>query len=318
MLSTFVHRRMDRDRFVPAANCNCNSHKHSTLSRVLTSVVKTRSTLVQRDVISNARTVAVTLFTVLHPNSALLTTANTPCSALRRIVKRRAPSTNSLGRCNVRCGRMPLATINAPGLPTVRGTLQRGPAVGVMRVRHSENCSPHPSLSVTTVGRIIRTMQTIGPRAAVFMSGYCKRFMRGVRPARINTSLVTNSLVGGPNKKVTRGNNCLYNAGTYVTRYTCHVAAPNLKQRMNTSLKRGHSLCVNLFRTPRIMKRTLGATICTTTLFSGLKCSMSPATFRSHTSVVRAILLHDRRTLVTFYRNVRGKTPMSTFMAPRP
>ncbi len=318
ILSTCVHRRIDRDRFVPAANCNCNSEKQSTLSTVLTSVVKTRSTLVHRDVISNARTVAVTLFTVLQPNSALLTTANTPCSALRRIVNRGVSDTNSLGRCNINCTRIPVATVNAPSLPTVRTTLHTGSAVGIMRVRHSEKCSPQPSLSVTIVGRVVGTIHRMHPRMAMFMSGYCNRFIRGLRPARIKTSLVTNSLVGGPNNKVTRGNNCLYNAGTYVRRYTCHVAAPKLNHRINTSLNRGQSLCVNLFRTPRIMKRTLGATMCTTNLFRTLKCSISPSAKRGQTSVVRAILLHDPRTLVTFYRKVRGNTPISTCIMPRP
>lgn len=220
-----------------------------------------------------------------------------------------------MGSFNVICSRIPLGG-RGPSLRTVRGTISR--SIAVICVRHDEKCRLHPDLLISRVNRVIGITGGGGPGIVVVISGYCNRFIRAGRPARIKTSLVTNSLVGGTNNNVTHANKCVTNETSLIRGYTCELAAPKLNARINTALNVGHRLCVNLFCTPRAIKRTLGDTICVSTLFSALNFGAAPTFSTRENSVIRSLKLRGRRELITFYRNIRDKDPVSDRLAPRP
>lgn len=307
---------MDRKYFGCMDKCKCGSRKESALRSICTSIFRARTTLMHPRVAYKARTLTLTLTTGLHPKSALLSPINGPCSALRRMVKVH-PSGNSLTRCKVSCGRMRLLRSKCFSCPTVRGTLRSG-AVGLTAVRHSGKCRAHPDCSMRGVNRLVTFVGRHHPSIVYVMSGYCNRFIRHVRPDSINTSVVINSLVGGPNNKLTPVNKCITKETSLVRGYTCHLASPKLNGRINTALNIARSFCRKFFLTPAIMYNTLGNTAFTTGVCRTLKCPMVPGNSRSHRSVVRTIALKSTRNIVTFYGKVRTTTPMSDCMDPRP
>ncbi len=317
ILGTFVRGKIDRTGVTNSAKCNCSSHNHRVLRHIVTSYVNTRSTLVHRGFISNARALAITLFNVLEPGSGILILANEPCSAVANIFNVSRGASNSLTSFKIRCRRITLGPSNAPSVRGVGHRLGTG-GFGVTCVRHSHNCSAEPDLIVSSVVELYSAMGRISPRAIVVISGYCNRFIRGCRPYSIKTSLITNSLVGGTNNNVTEANNCVTNERSLIRGYTTELAYTNINHRMNTALNVDHRLCLKLFRTPRIINRTIGATICASTLFGTVKCTISPRPFSGHNSVIRYVALNSSRKLMTFYRNVRDNTPISTFIIPRP
>lgn len=167
--------------------------------------------------ISNARTLTAILLTLLGPNSAVISTIKDPCSAVRDIVKVANSTPNGLGGHNIQCGRIPLGK-GTCSLSTVTTTISRG--MGLIRVRQSHNCVLHSSLFPRSVGGVISAIGTGGPSAVYFMSGYCNRFAYGRRPVRLNTSVATNSLVGGTNNKFTPAKTCVYNGTSLIRLYT--------------------------------------------------------------------------------------------------
>lgn len=320
ILTTFVGGHISRASFGSAANCNCGSGNERGLSGLATRVFNTRSNLVETAALAyKARAVTATLCNMLEPNSVVLDMAKIPCSAVRSIVNVSGDdgNRNSLTSFNIgfRCVR--LARGSRVSCSTVRGEINHK-SVGVICVRHSHKCSLHRSVSVSRVRGVTALARHMDPSAIIVASGYCNRFARGGRPYSIKISLTTNSLVGGPNNTVTPYNNCVMNERSLIRSYTCEVAAPKLNERINTALKAAHDLCVNLFSSPRMANRTLGATMFTTTLFSLLNFGIAPHPSRAERSVVRTVYLRGTSELVTFYRKVRGNTPISSCISPIP
>lgn len=164
-------------------------------------------------------------------------------------------------------------------------------------------------------------MSVMGQRGSsmiYFISGYCNRFLRSHRPATMKTSLVTKSLVGGPNNAVTAAKNCMTKQTSLIRTTTYQLATPNVNTDNNSDLGRGHLVFRKLFLTPRVINRTVGNGCLLSTAFSTLNCPIGPLPATPRQSIVRTVQLNSPSGLVTFYGTVRRRSPVSTCMRPIP
>ncbi len=317
VLSAFIRHRVSESHFTATTGYGYGDRGRDTLEEVFADVMGAEDALVRHSILCGTHAITLALFGILRPGDVLLAATGKPYDTLLGVIGADKPSDGSLAEYGIGYKEVPLKD-GHPNLEGIAAALRENPAVRMIHIQRSRGYDLRPSLSVETIGEIVRTVRAIRSDVVVFVDNCYGEFVETIEPTAVGVDLMAGSLIKNPGGGVAENGGYICGRRDLVEQCSYRMSTPGLGREVGASLGHNRSLFMGLFHAPHVVGEALKTAVFAAALFEKLGFCCLPASNEARADIIQAICLKNSESLIAFCRGIQSGAPVDAFLTPEP
>lgn len=292
-----------------------NDLGRDTLEDVYAKVFHTESALVRSQITCGTHAISTALAAILRPGDELLSPVGKPYDTLEGIIGIR-PSTGSLAEFGVSYRQVDLLSDGSFDYENIRKAINE--KTKMVTIQRSKGYQTRPTLSVASIGELIRFIKNIKPDVICMVDNCYGEFVEEIEPTDVGADMCVGSLIKNP------GGGLAPIGGYIVGRQDCidlcayRLTTPGLGKEVGASLGVNTSFFQGLFLAPNVVAGALKGAMFSAVIYQGLGYECVPNATESRHDIIQSVVLQSPEALIAFCKGIQAAAPVDSFVVPEP
>ncbi len=315
VLSAFTQNGISESHFAGSTGYGYDDRGRDALDRVFAQVTGSEDALVRHNFVSGTHALITALFGVLRPGDLMVSVTGKPYDTLEEAIGLRGEGSGSLKDFGVRYAQLDLTrqgTVDLDGIPqAVKGAK-------VVYIQRSRGYSLRPSISVETIGEIVKRARSVNPDAVVMVDNCYGEFVEKLEPTQVGADLIIGSLIKNPGGGIAKTGGYIAGKARLVELCAYRLTSPGMGKEVGCTLGESRSMFMGLFWAPSVVASAVKTAVFAAALFEELGFSVYPKVTEARTDIIQAIELGDEKRLIAFCQGMQKGAPIDSFVTPEP
>ena len=286
-----------------------------TLERVYADCFHTEAALVRPQITCGTHALAVALSANLLPGDELLSAVGRPYDTLEEVIGIRE-SACSLKEYGVSYAEVPLLPDGGVDFEGIRKAING--RTKLVTIQRSKGYATRPTLSVETIGEIIRTVKAVRPDIVCMVDNCYGEFTEMTEPSDVGADMIVGSLIKNPGGGLAPVGGYICGTKKCVDRCAYRLSAPGLGQEVGANLGVMTQLYQGFFLAPTVTVSALKGAIFTAAVYAKLGFAVVPAAEEERHDIIQAVELGSEEAMIAFCRGIQAAAPVDSYVTPLP
>ncbi len=315
VLGALRAERVGAHHFAGVAGYGHGDLGRAVLDQVFARVMGAEAALVRIQFVSGTHAIAAALFGILRPGDELLGVTGSPYDTLEEVIGLRGEGQGSLRDWGIHYRQLELqdGEIHWDALATAIT-----PQTRMVHIQRSCGYSWRPSLSITTLARLIQRIKSQNPEVICFVDNCYGEFVETAEPLQVGADLIAGSLIKNPGGTIAPTGGYVAGRAELVEQAACRLTAPGIGSEGGATLDQNRLLLQGLFLAPQMVGEAVKISHLAALVFEQLGYPVLPLPQHPRTDIIQAIQLGSAEKLQQFCRAIQQASPIEAYLEPIP
>ncbi len=324
VLDAFRRHRVSDAMFAGTTGYGYDDKGRDTLDLIYADVFGAEAALVRHNIVNGTQTIAIGLYGLLRPGDVMLSVTGKPYDTLEKVIginpdgSMNKTGDGSLADFGVEYDQVELLDDGSIDFDGIKEKLEKyGKRVKVVFIQRSKGYMTRPTLSVLTIGEIVKFTKAISDAYVVVDNCYGE-FCENIEPTAVGADMILGSLI-----KNAGGGTAL--SGGYIAGTKRAVELASYRQttvgtgsEVGASLGQNRDMFRGFFLAPHTVAQALKTASLAAYVFDRLGFVTEPSWNDNRYDIIQRIQCASPEALCAFCRGIQFASPVDSFAAPEP
>ena len=317
VLRAFIDSRVSESNFAPTTGYGYGDKGRDDLDAILAKIFGAEDALIRHTFASGTHTLTVALFGILRPGDKMLCVTGRPYDTLIGVLGCDERTDGSLADFGVEYSEVALDENGRPDYTEIeKAVKEQSPQV--VYIQRSRGYSLRPSLSVTEIEKICKTVKAISKDIIIMVDNCYGEFVEQKEPTEVGADLMAGSLIKNPGGGIAPCGGYIAGRSDLVEKCAYRMTAPGVGREVGASLGHNRELYMGIFNAPHVTGEALKAAVYAAALFSEMGYDVTPTMDEKRADIIQAILLKNSDRLIAFCKGLQSGAPVDSHLTPEP
>ena len=317
VLRAFIDSRVSESNFAPTTGYGYGDKGRDDLDAILAKIFGAEDALIRHTFASGTHTLTVALFGILRPGDKMLCVTGRPYDTLIGVLGCDERTDGSLADFGVEYSEVALDENGRPDYTEIeKAVKEQSPQV--VYIQRSRGYSLRPSLSVTEIEKICKTVKAISKDIIIMVDNCYGEFVEQKEPTEVGADLIAGSLIKNPGGGIAPCGGYIAGRADLVEKCAYRMTAPGVGREVGASLGHNRELYMGIFNAPHVTGEALKAAVYAAALFTEMGYDVTPAMDEKRADIIQAILLKNSDRLIAFCKGLQSGAPVDSHLTPEP
>lgn len=293
-----------------------NDIARDAVEQVYSKTFETEDALVRPQIISGTHALTVSLFGLLRPNQELLSVTGTPYDSLKSVIGLGSDYEGSLKEWGITYRQVDFDKENFPDLEKIKKSLSS--KTRVVLIQRSRGYSLRPSLSVKTIGEIIKVIKQFDNNIVCLVDNCYGEFVELLEPSQVGADIIVGSLIKNPGGGLCATGGYIAGRKELLKNIANRLTAPGLGAECGPMLGLTRDILTGFFQAPHVSGEALKSAVFASRMFEDLGFDVYPKWFEPRCDIVQAIVFNSSEKLISFCKGIQKSSPVDSNVFPEP
>ena len=324
VLDAFRRHKVSDSMFAGTTGYGYNDKGRDTLDLIYADVFGAEEALVRHNIVNGTQTIAIGLYGLLRPGDVMLSVTGKPYDTLEKVIGIDKDGTpfktgeGSLIDFGVDYDQVALLPDGGIDFPTIKEKLtDYGNRVKVVFIQRSKGYMTRPTLSVATIGEIVKFTKALSDAYVVVDNCYGE-FCEELEPCAVGADMILGSLIknAGGGTALSGG----YIAGTKraVELASYRHTTVGTGNEVGASLGQNRDMFRGFFLAPHTVAQALKTAALAAYIFEKLGYVTEPSWNDERYDIIQRVQCASGDKLCAFCRGIQYASPVDSFATPEP
>ncbi len=318
VLSAFIRHGVSESHFAATTGYGYGDRGRDLLDEVFADIFETEDALVRHSILSGTHAITIALFGILQPGDVMLAATGRPYDTLHQVIGIQEKNPGSLAEMGVGYQEVPLNSEEKPDLDGIAAALTAEPAVKLVHIQRSRGYATRPSLHVSEIEEIVKTVRRIREDVVIFVDDCYGEFVEKHEPTAVGVDLMAGSLIKNAGGGIAENGGYICGKKEYIERCSYRMTTPGLGREVGASLGHNRSLYMGLFHAPHVTGEALKTAAFAAMMIEKIGYKVSPTPFETRADIIQTLFLGKPEALIAFCQGLQSGSPIDAFVVPEP
>lgn len=315
VLKAMQNNRLSDIHFAATTGYGYNDIGRDTLERVYADVFHAEDALVRPQLISGTHALTIALSGNLRPGDEILSPVGKPYDTLEGVIGI-TPSRGSLAEFGITYRQVELLPDGGFDFEGIKAAI--GPKTKLATIQRSKGYASRPTLSVESIGTLIRFLKEIKPDIICMVDNCYGEFVETMEPTDVGADLCVGSLIKNPGGGLAPIGGYIVGKTEYIENAAYRLTAPGLGKEVGATLGLNASLFQGLFLAPQVVSGALKGAIFAAKLYEHFGFGVIPNGNESRHDIIQAVTLNSAEAVIAFCKGIQAAAPVDSYVDPEP
>lgn len=320
VLKAFQNNRISYAHFGETTGYGYDDMGRDALDRVYAEILGAEDAMVRHNIVSGTQAISACLFAVLRPNDTLASVVGTPYDTMEEVIGIREgehSDSGSLKDFGVSYKQVDLldgTRIDYEGIEK----LVRENKIKAVLIQRSRGYDWRDSLSVSEIGKIIKTVKDISPETLCIVDNCYGIFVERQEPTELGADLIVGSLIKNAGGSIALSGGYIAGTEECVRKVGYRLTAPGLGKHVGASLGMNRNMYQGLFMAPHIVSESIKTAVLCAAMFDKLGFDVCPEAQSVRSDIIQAVKLKTPENVIKFCQAIQKGSPIDSYVTPEP
>lgn len=274
------------------------------LEQVYAQVFGTQDALVRHQIVSGTHAISIALKACLSYGDRLLYVYDEPYDTFRAVI-------DSFKTKGISYDHVPAAPLDDYILRLIN-KLSNKPKVCL--IQRSRGYSLRPSLSISAICDIIKTIRKYSPSSIIITDNCYGEFVEENEPVAAGADLLAGSLIKNPGGGIALCGGYIAGSRKYVQSCEYEMTCPGLGRKLGASLGQTRNMFLGLFFAPHVVCESIKGAMFACETAKRLGYEVYPDNDCQRGDIVQAIVFRSEKKLIAFCRAIQKYSPVDSHL----
>ncbi|MBP5555967.1 MAG: aminotransferase class V-fold PLP-dependent enzyme [Lachnospiraceae bacterium] len=315
VLKAFQKNNVNESCLMGTTGYGYNDLGRETLEKVYSDYFHTEDCLVRPQITCGTHALALALMSNLRPGDELVSAVGKPYDTLEEVIGIR-PSVGSLAEYGITYAQADLNEDGTPNLDNIRNAISD--KTKVVTIQRSKGYQTRPSLSVETIGEIIKTVKSVSSDIICMVDNCYGEFVEPIEPSDVGADMVVGSLIKNPGGGLAQVGGYIAGTKDCIEKCSYRLTAPGLGREVGPSLEALPRMYQGFFMAPTVTASALKSAIFAANLYEKFGFEAFPSGKEDRHDIIQAITFGKPEGLIAFCEGIQAAAPVDSSFAPEP
>ncbi len=315
VLKAFQKNNVSESCLLGTTGYGYNDLGRDTLEKVYADYFHTEDALVRPQITCGTHALALALMSNLRPGDELMSAVGKPYDTLEEVIGIRK-SKGSLAEYGVTYAQADLKSDGTPDLDAIKAVIND--RTKIVTIQRSKGYQTRPSLSVETIGEIIKTVKSVRSDIICMVDNCYGEFVQPMEPTDVGADMVVGSLIKNPGGGLAQVGGYIAGTKECIENASYRLTAPGLGREVGPSLEALPRMYQGFFMGPVVTASALKSAIFAAALFEKFGFESFPSSDTKRVDIIQAITFHKPEGLIAFCEGIQAAAPVDSAYAPEP
>ena len=315
VLKAFIDERVSESHFAASTGYGYGDRGRETLERVFARIMGAEDALIRHSFVSGTHALTVALFGVLRPGDKVLAVTGKPYDTIQPVFGL-SPASGSLKEFGVMYDEIILKN-NHVDIPAMTQYLNNQ-TVKMVYIQRSRGYTLRPSLFVSQIGEIIKTVKATSPQTIVMVDNCYGEFVDTIEPTDVGADLMAGSLIKNPGGGIAPTGGYIAGRRDLVEMCANRMTTPGIGREVGATLGHSRELFMGLFHAPHVTGEAVKTAIYAAALFEKCGYDVAPKYTQPRGDIIQSVCLKEPNALIAFCQGIQSGAPVDAFVVPEP
>ena len=315
VLKAFQKNNVNESCLMGTTGYGYNDLGRDTLEKVYADYFHTEDCLVRPQITCGTHALALALMSNLRPGDELMSAVGKPYDTLEEVIGIR-PSVGSLAEYGITYAQADLNDDGTPNLDNIKNAINE--RTKLVTIQRSKGYQTRPSLSVATIGEIIKTVKSVRSDIICMVDNCYGEFVEPIEPTDVGADMVVGSLIKNPGGGLAQVGGYIAGTKECIEKASYRLTAPGLGREVGPSLEALPRMYQGFFMGPTVAASALKSAIFAANLFEKYGFESFPAGNEERHDIIQAITFGKPEGLIAFCEGIQAAAPVDSSFAPEP
>ena len=315
VLNAFHEENISEIHFNTSTGYGYNDIGRDKIEDVYKRIFKCEDALVRTQFISGSHALTVCLFGLLRPNDTLLSITGKPYDTLDEVIGI-TPNDSSLKSFGVNYEQIDLVDNNFD-FKKIEERLNKD-FVKVIEIQRSKGYSTRKSISIESVGEVIKLIKKVSPKTIVMIDNcYCE-FVSYKEPTEVGADVAVGSLIKNLGGGITPNGAYIVGKKDLINLVAERLTVPGQGKEVGPSLGFNKQILQGLFLAPLVVANSLKTAIFTSKIMETLGYDVEPKYNEERVDIVQNIIFNNKDDLINYCKGIQKSSAIDSNSIPVP
>ncbi len=315
VLKAFQKNNVNESCLMGTTGYGYNDLGRDTLEKVYADYFHTEDCLVRPQISCGTHALALALMSNLRPGDELMSAVGKPYDTLEEVIGIR-PSCGSLAEYGITYAQADLNDDGTPNLENIKNAINE--RTKLVTIQRSKGYQTRPSLSVATIGEIIKTVKSVRSDIICMVDNCYGEFVEPIEPSDVGADMVVGSLIKNPGGGLAQVGGYIAGTKDCIEKASYRLTAPGLGREVGPSLEALPRMYQGFFMGPTVAASALKSAIFAANLFERFGFESFPSGSEDRHDIIQAITFGKPEGLIAFCEGIQAAAPVDSSFAPEP
>ncbi len=317
VLNAFTSLQISQRHMMATTGYGYGDDGRDALDKLFAKVFDCEDALVRPQWVSGTHVLSDSLFALLRPGETLLSVTGRPYDTLHDVIGINNPCCGSLAEWGVMYRELDLKK-GEVDIEKCKALLNEDKSIRLVLIQRSRGYGWRPSLSVDTIGYVIRALKSVNENIQVLVDNCYGEFTEQTEPCAQGANLMVGSLIKNPGGGLAPTG--AYAAGTCeaIEKLSYRLTSPGIGREVGAYPGGYRDFYQGLFIAPHIVSQALMTATLAGCIFEGLGYDILPAWDAQRSDIIQSVRFRTADELIAFCQGIQAASPVDGHAVPYP
>lgn len=283
------------------------------LDAVFAQILGAEDALVRHNFVNGTHAITTALFGLLRTGDTMLSITGMPYDTIQQVIF--GEGIGSLKDYSIKYAQVDLL---ADGTPDFDGIKANAAGCKVAYIQRSRGYSLRPSLTVDTIGEMIKAVRSVNPDCYVVVDNCYGELVEEREPTAVGADIIIGSLIKNLGGGIAETGGYIAGTAKAVELCSYRLTTPGTGKEVGATLNQSRNMFLGIFHAPEAVCAALKTSVFAAALFELLGCEAFPRYNEKRTDIIAALKLGDEKRLIAFCEGIQSGSPVDSFATPEP
>lgn len=320
VLKAFQNNRISYAHFGETTGYGYDDMGRDALDKVYAEIVGAEDAMVRHNIVSGTQAISACLFGVLRPGDILASVVGAPYDTMEEVIGIREgeyPDTGSLKDFGVDYRQVDLIDGEQIDYDAIEKLVSENKIKAVL-IQRSRGYDWRSSLTVSEIGRIIKTVKDISPETLCIVDNCYGIFVEKEEPTEYGADLIVGSLIKNAGGSLALSGGYIAGTEECVRKVGYRLTAPGLGKHVGASLGMNRNMYQGLFMAPNVVSESIKTAVLCAAMFEKLGFDVCPGVNSVRSDIIQAVKLNTPENVIKFCQAIQKGSPIDSYVTPEP
>lgn len=317
VLSAFIKNGVSESYFSGSTGYGYDDKGREILERVMADCMGAEDALMRHNFVSGTHTLTVALFGILRPDDTVICLTGRPYDTITGVFGIDSVNDGSLADFGIKYGQVDLKENGMPDIDEIKRRLGfEKPKMAY--IQRSRGYSLRPSLTIEDIKEIIDAVREVSPKSIIMVDNCYGEFTQTKEPCELGADLVAGSLIKNPGGGIAPTGGYIAGRRDLIEKCSYRLTCSGVGREVGATLGHSRELYLGLFNAPHVVGEAMKTAVYTSSLFSLLGFSVTPAPEETRGDIIQCVTLASAKGMIAFCQGMQSGAPVDAYVTPEP